>query len=349
MTEDQKLEILEIGHQYESLLGKRRIYNLLGISLRTAQRWQKQEKLKDKRSGSKREVKNKLSEEEKKQIIEICNSPEFRSLPASQIVPILADDDKYIASESSFYRVLKEEKQLEKRGRSSSPRTVEKPIGFTATGPNQVWSWDITYIKSAIKGQFYKLYMIIDIFSRKIVSWELHNEENSELASELVKKACLREEIFLFDKPVLHSDNGSPMKGATMLATLHALGIIPSFSRPSVSNDNPYSESLFRTLKYIPSYPSKPFQNITEAREWLLKFVHWYNNRHRHSGIAFVTPAQKHSGEDIVILEKRKVVYENARKLHPERWSGKIRNWNPIIEVKLNPSNEGKEQKLKVA
>jgi len=353
IAEELKKTIIETGIIYEKILGKSRIYNMLGTSLRTVQRWknqiENQGNLSDMRSGSKRKVANKLSEEEKKQILEVCNFPEFRSLPVSQIVPILADRGQYIGSESSMHRVLREARQHEFRGRTAPPRVVEKPKGFTAEGPNQVWTWDITFMKSLIKGHFYKLYLIMDIFSRKIISWEIHEEENSELASELITKACLREGLALSEKPVLHSDNGSPMKGATMLATLQGLGIMPSFSRPSVSNDNPFSESLFKTLKYIPFYPSKPFGSITEAREWMLRFADWYNNRHHHSGINFVTPSQKHSGEDIAILENRKSVYEEAKKQHPERWSRHTRNWEPVREVKLNPSNEEKEQMKKAA
>jgi len=130
------------------------------------------------------------------------------------------------------------------------------------------------------------------------------------------------------------------MKGATMLATLQQLGVTPSFSRPSVSNDNPYSESLFRTLKYRPEYPEKPFVNLPAARAWVLIFVDWYNNKHLHSSIKFVTPAQRHRGEDIDILSKRKAVYRGAKSKNPKRWSGEIRNWEPVKEVYLNPEKQ---------
>ncbi len=147
---------------------------------------------------------------------------------------------------------------------------------------------------------------------------------------------------------MLHSDNGSPMKGATMLATLQKLGVVPSFSRPSVSDDNPYSESLFRTLKYGPSYPNQPFQSLESAREWLHEFVQWYNQQHRHSAIHFVTPNQRHEGKDHAILEQRKEVYAAARTRNPARWSGAIRNWDRIENVWLNPPKaiRAKEQKL---
>jgi putative transposase len=312
---------------------------ILGISERTLQRWQKQtpSAKEDQRSHTQREPANKLSTEEKQEIINICNSESYKSLSPCQIVPTLLDNGFYIASESSFYRVLHEHGQLTHRGKRQVSKR-NKPKGYTATGPNQVWTWDITYLPAAIKGVFYYLYMITDIYSRKVVAWEVHDNQSDELASQLMKRAYLSEGVS-GKEIVLHSDNGSPMKGATMLSTLQHLGVIPSFSRPSVSNDNPYSEALFKTLKYTPIYPSKPFDTINVARTWVLKFVRWYNNHHRHSGIKFVTPNDRHTGADKMILEKRKRIYLEARKRTPERWSGNIRNWDLIKEVTLNPEH----------
>lgn len=167
---------------------------------------------------------------------------------------------------------------MHRRGRAQPPRKVAKPKAYRATRPNQTWSWDITFLAAsvAVVGRFYRLYMMMDIYSRKIVAWEVHERETAKHASALIRKACLAEGV-REKELVLHADNGSPMKGATMLATLQNLGVIPSFSRPSVSDDNPYSESLFRTLKYTPAYPSKPFTSLGAAREWVHTFVHWYN------------------------------------------------------------------------
>lgn len=137
---------------------------------------------------------------------------------------------------------------------------------------------------------------------------------------------------------ILHSDNGNPMKGASMLAMMQDLGVARSLSRPAVSNDNPYSESQFRTLKCHPTYPRKPFADLTQARDWVEKFVRWYNEEHRHSGIRFVTPAQRHAGLDVQILKNRKQVYAAARLCNPRRWSAGIRNWDRIDKVHLNPS-----------
>lgn len=317
----------------------------IGINARTYQRWTREGGVKtDGRPEAKRKTpRNKLSEEERAQILEICNHEEYASLPPSQIVPALADRGVYIGSESSFYRVLRDAKQVQHRGKAQAPRKVAKPKEHRADGPNQVWSWDITYLASTVLGLFFRLYMVMDIYSRKIVCWEVHETESAEHAATLIEKACWAEHIRQ-DGLVLHSDNGSPMKGATMLAKLQKLGIMPSFSRPSVSNDNPYSESLFGTLKYTPAYPAKPFESLEEARAWVYQFVQWYNREHRHSGLKFVTPDERHRGNDATILERRKAVYEEAKRKHPERWSGSTRNWEPEGTIWLNPSDSDVEK-----
>lgn len=252
----------------------------------------------------------------------------------NQIVPALADQDTYVASESSFYRVLRQADQLVHRGKAKRP-AHSRPEPLTADAPNQVWSWDITYMATTVKGLFFYLYMIMDVYSRKIVGWEIFDTESAEHASTLFRKTHLREGI-AGDALVLHSDNGSPMKGATMLATLQKLGVIPSFSRPSISNDNAFSEALFKTLKYHPGFPEKPFEKIETARKWVDGFQHWYNEVHHHSALKFVTPGQRHRGEDGAILTHRQTVYESARAQNPERWSGKIRNWTQVGSVGLN-------------
>jgi len=225
------------------------------------------------------------------------------------------------------------------RGRTASPVATKRPLPYRANGPNQVWSWDITYLASDVKDTFFYLYLFMDIYSRKIVGWEVYENESSEQAADVLRKTRLSEALAAKRAVVLHSDNGSPMKGATLLATLQKLGMVPSFSRPSVSNDNPFSESLFKTLKYAPSYPSKPFRSVEEARCRVKGFADGYNESHHHSGLKFVTPAQRHNREDVAILKYRKAVYEAAKKQHPERWSGATRNWNHEAEVMLNPVN----------
>ena len=203
-------------------------------------------------------------------------------------------------------------------------------------GANQVWSWDITYLRASVRGTFYYLYLYLDVWSRKIVGWEVHPEESMDHGSALVARVASKQGIDP-EQLVLHSDNGSPMKGATMKATLDALGITASYSRPRVSDDNPYSESLFRTLKYRPEYPREPSQDIAQARAWVAAFVDWYNLEHRHSAINYVTPEERHAGEHLALLKHRTAVYEAARTRHPKRWTSATRPWNPLKEVHLNP------------
>ena len=345
-TPDRTRAVALIDEAIKAGASTNRACEQMQISLRTYQRWTNKEgriRADGRPQAERREPANKLSVQEKQQILETCNREEYSSLPPSQIVPALADQGTYIASESSFYRVLREADQLHRRGKAQAPRAVSKPTGYKASAPNRVWSWDITYLATTIAGMFFRLYLVMDIYSRKIVGWEVHENETAEHASRLIRKACLAEGISEHGL-VLHADNGSPMKGATMLATLQRLGVVPSFSRPSVSNDNPYSESLFGTMKYTPAFPSKPFESLTAARDWVHGFVHWYNEEHRHSGIQFLTPAERHRREDHAILAKRKDLYEAAKERNPQRWSGPTRNWEPVGEVWLNPENSDAHQ-----
>lgn len=306
----------------------------LGISPRTAQRWRATGGGEDRRRGPKSAPKNALSPEERAHVLEVMNSPAFRDLPPSQIVPRLADTGKYIASESTMYRTLRAAGQLAHRERSR-PRKPRPVPRLVADGPNQVFSWDITYLKTSVRGEFFYLYLIVDIWSRKIIGAEVHDCESDDLAAALFKKVCKRERLDPAGV-VLHADNGPAMKGSTMLATLQALGVVASFSRPSVSNDNPFSEALFKTMKYRPEYPGHPFASLEEARSWVKSFVAWYNTEHRHSGIRFVTPAERHAGAAKTILARRKQVYASARKRHPERWTGATRCWEDIDVVSIN-------------
>lgn len=307
---------------------------LLGLDIRTIQRWRKESSLKDKRCGPIAEPANKLTDAERAHIIGVVNLPEYRNQPPSQIVPNLADKGDYIGSESTIYRVLHAEKMVQHRS-AARPKAHRKPDELCAIKPNQIWSWDITYLPGDIRGKYFYLYLFMDIFSRKIVGFNVFNEQSAEHAAYVVSGAYAAENLHEGDI-ILHSDNGGPMKGSTMLATLQMLGIVPSFSRPSVSDDNPFSESLFKTLKYCPQYPGKPFASEEEALVWVIKFVAWYNNIHQHSGINFVTPNARHQGLDKKILSNRTAVYEDARQKNPNRWAKQVRNWVPVDEVYLN-------------
>ncbi len=306
---------------------------VLGLTVRTLERWGDADD--DGRHGPNTVPANKLSDTERKKLIAIATSVEFRDRSPSQIVPRLADRGEYVASESTFYRVLRDEDMQHHRGRSRP--SVSRPHEHVAGGPWQIASWDITYLRSLVRGQFFYLYLVEDVWSRKIVGWEVYDVECNELAAALVERIRRENPGVDLRGWVLHSDNGGPMKGATMLATLQRLGVVPSFSRPSVSDDNPYVESLFRTLKYCPEYPSAGFASVEQARLWVAKFVAWYNHEHQHSGIGFVTPAARHAGDDVAILAARRDTYARARARHPERWSRHTRAWKRPETVTLNP------------
>ncbi|WP_425357176.1 IS3 family transposase [Vibrio tritonius] len=311
------------------------------IDLRTYRRWYQQGEVQsDKRKTCARpRPANQLSQQEHEAIIDVCNRPEYASLPPTQIVPSLLDKGEYIASESSFYRVLNAHDQLHHRGRQRRRQPHAKPRSYKATGPNQVYTWDITYLPSKVKGQHYYLYVIEDIYSRKIVGYDVYERECGELASQLLQRTLIREQCF--NQPiVLHSDNGAPMKSLTFKAKMEELGIISSYSRPRVSDDNPYIESLFRTVKYVPTWPTKGFEHLKSSRSWVETFVSWYNTEHKHSQLNYVTPSQRHNGKDKAILAHRAEVLLAAKQRHPERWSRDIRNCKPVGEVYLNPEKE---------
>lgn len=326
------LELLDEAVAAGARLGK--ACELVNLSVRTVERWRNDD-VGDGRAGPLTPPAHKLTEAERQAVLDTANSAEFRDKSPRQIVPTLADRGQYIASESTFYRVLHEEGQMQHRERAR-PKTSSKPKEHVARAPNQVWCWDITYLRSSVRGAFFYLYLIVDIYSRKIVGWWVATEESMDIAADFIEQTT-REERVPADALVLHADNGGPMKGSTMLATLHRLGVLASFSRPRVSDDNPYAEALFRTLKYRPGYPRKPFESIDAARAWVAGFVAWYNTEHLHSAIRYVTPDERHQRLDTTILAQRHHVYQAAFARAPRRWTKQTRNWTPIGSVALNP------------
>ena len=312
---------------------------LIGLAARTVQRWLLPQHDCDGRAADRRAYTwpaNKLSDAERSAALGVLNSAQFKDLPPSQIVPRLADKGQYVASESTLYRLLHQAGQMAHRRIERPPQKRSKPRALVATQPDQIYCWDITYLPSQLRGAYFYLYLFVDIFSRKIVGWQVFDCESAELAAGLLQDICLRLGISPGQLTV-HSDNGGPMKGETMLATMQRLGVAQTRSRPAVSNDNPYSESLFKTLKYRPELPLKPFEDLLQARRWVTELVHWYNDEHRHSAIKFVTPAQRHAGADCALLDARTKVYEQARKSNPLRWSKQTRNWHFVHSVHLNP------------
>jgi transposase InsO family protein len=317
---------------------------IVGISVRTLQRWQAIDGAirRDGRPDAVRPIPaHALTDAEREKLLAVANEPRFADMPPARIVPMLADEGVYLASESTFSRVLKAHGQMTRRGRAKPPKTIRPPTTHIATGPRQVWCWDMTYLPAQVTGQWFFLYLILDLYSRKIVGWEVHADDHSDHAAHLVRRTALAEGIAaLGEKPVLHGDNGSTLKATTVLAMLHWLGVKPSYSRPRVSDDNAFVESLFRNAKYRPQFPAKGFADINDARAWAADFVRWYNHDHRHSGIRYVSPAQRHAGEDHAILATRHEVYLRAKEQNPARWSGPTRNWSPVGTVTLNPERD---------
>ena len=315
-----------------------------GIDLRTLQRWKVSNGLiaGDGRPQAVHPVPaHALSPAERAEVLRVANEPRFADVPPARIVPKLADEGVYLASESTFGRVLREHGQNVHRGRAKSPRKSRPPTTHIASGPREVWCWDMTYLPAVVMGRWFYLYLILDLYSRKIVGWEVHAQDDSNHASHLVRRTALAEGIAaLTTKPVLHGDNGATLKATTVLAMLHWLGVKPSYSRPRVSDDNAFSESLFRTAKYRPEFPAKGFETLEDARTWAADFVRWYNVEHHHSGIRYVSPAERHDGRDHAILAARHVLYLKARERNPARWSGDTRNWMPIGAVTLNPERD---------
>jgi transposase InsO family protein len=266
----------------------------------------------------------------------VINSTEFMDLPVCQIVPRLADQGIYLCSESSMYRIMRKRVLLKHRFRSTPPKRLKVDLKYIAKRPNEIWAWDITLLRSPIRGRYFFLYLVEDIYSRKAIGWRVEDRESDFISSQLIQ-ACLTAENVQGSQIRLHADNGGAMKGSIILATLQRLGVIPSFSRPKVSNDNSQIEALFRTVKYRPEYPYRPFKDLAEARDWMESFFTWYNGHHLHSRLNYVTPNDRHRGLDKLILANRLSVYRKAKLKNPSRWSGTIRNWEKETLAALNP------------
>lgn len=342
--EDRQTMALHIDEAHAAGARLEPACELVGIDLRTLQRWKASDGLVqgDKRPEAVHQrPAHALSEAERAEILRLANEPRFAEVPPARIVPMLADEGVYVASESSFHRVLRAEGQSGHRGRARAPQKSRPPTTHIATAPAQVWCWDMTFLPATVVGRWFYLYLILDLYSRKIVGWEVHEADSADHAAHLVRRTALAEGIHAaLEKPVLHGDNGSTLKATTVLAMLNWLGIEPSYSRPRVSDDNAYAEALFRTAKYRPEFPVGGFTDIEEARLWAAQFVHWYNVEHRHSGIGYVTPAQRHAGEDHALLAARHEVYTRAKDRNPRRWSRQTRDWTPVGAVALNPERE---------
>jgi transposase InsO family protein len=309
------------------------------LSVATFYRWKKEPE--DRRKGSRRSPSHKLSEEERQEILDISCSDEFKDSNPYEIVAILLERGTYIASARTFYRVLKAEGKLQHRSNRKAPQRRTKPPERKATGPDQVYTWDITYLPTRVRGMFFYAYIIMDVWTREIVGWAIHTAESEEYARQLFLQIKRRKNL----KGVyLHSDNGNPMKASSFSVWLISLGMILSYSRPLVKNDNPFSEALFGTLKRSAGFP-RAFASIEAAREWLASFAVWYNNSHRHSGIGYVTPVQRRTGESTKLFEKRNDTLDRAWKEKPERFPKKgPKYWKEKRVVYLNHSQYEENQ-----
>ena len=322
---------------------------LAGIDPRTLQRWQRGGGLwhGDRRSETHRPApSHALTAAERARIIEGANEPRFAETPPARIVPVLADEGTSIASESSLHRVLRAAGQINRRARARPPRPSRPPSTHVATAPGQVWCWDVSFLPAQVQGRWFYLSLILlslilDLFSRKVVGFEVDETDSADHASDLARRRALAEGVHATcSKPVLHGDKGATLKATPVLAMLAWLGITPSYSRPRLSDDNPFIEALFGTAKYRPAFPPKGFVDRGAARQWAADFVHWYNHEHRHSGIRSVTPAPRHAGQDRALLARRHALDQQAGQGNPRRWSRHTRNWTPLEAVTLNPERD---------
>ena len=318
------MEILQfIADAKEQKVSERTTCMYLGITPRTIQSWRKQG-LVDRRKGSARHVEHRLSGKEVQYFYDIANSQRFQDKTAEQIVAILAAEGTYIASVSTLYRILRKRKALEHRQKSKKARKSQPAEIYAVTAPNQVFSWDITWLKTEVRGMFKYAYNIIDLFDRSLVGWTIEDNESDEHAARLFRRIIRDLDVV---PQIVHGDNGHPMRGATLGAFLDKLLVSRSYSRPRCSNDNAFIESWHKTLKYTVGYP-KTFSSLDHARGWYANFVQWYNTEHLHSGIGYVTPHQKRSGQSEAIYAKRNKCIQEARERNPLRWrQGKVRSY----------------------
>jgi transposase InsO family protein len=342
--EDRRSLALDIDNARAAGARQARACVVAGLDRRTLQRWRARDGLVigDGRPEARRPPpSHALTPAERAEVLRVANETRFAAMPPARIVPQLADEGIYLASESSFARILREQGQNVHRGRAKPPRALRPPSTHVATGPGQVWCWDMTFLSTQVQGRWFYLYLILDLYSRKIVGFTVHDTDSADHAAHLARRTALAEGVHGMPVgPVLHGDNGATMKATTVLAMLHWLGIATSYSRPRVSDDNAFVEALFRTAKYRPEFPVKGFADLGAAQRWAAGFVSWYNHEHRHSGIRYVTPAERHVGRDQAILAGRHALYQRARTSNPARWSGSTRNWTPIGPVTLNPESD---------
>ncbi len=299
---------------------------MIGLNRKTIHSWRR-EGLQDHRKGSARFVPHRLKDTEEEAILAICNSEKYCDMPPAMIVALLAQENTYIASESTFYRVMRKKQLLAHRQKSKAPRKGKQPDRIEVTGPNQVWAWDITWLKTDVKGLFHYAYTIIDLYDRSIVGWTIEDQESDHHAHKLFSRIIRDMKVI---PEIVHADNGNSMRGMTLAAFLDSLFISRSYSRPRVSNDNAFIESWHKTLKYSIGYPDF-FPTIENARTWYANFINWYNTAHLHSALGYVTPKQHRSGESEKLYAMRNETLLLAYLANPDRWrNGKVKEYGSL-------------------
>jgi len=278
---------------------------------------------------------NALSPTERAIVRETLNSERFMELSPRQVYAALLDEGRYLCHWRTMYRVLSAHDEVCERRRIRQHPVYKKPE-LLATAPNQVWSWDITHLRGPVKWSGYKLYTVLDIFSRYVVGWMIAEVESSALARQLIAESTRKQGIQP-DQLTLHADNGSPMTGKPLSQLLIDLGITRSHSRPHTSDDNPFSEAQFKTMKYRPDFPDR-FDSLRHSRQWARRFFDWYNHDHYHSGLNLLTPASVHYGEATAIQQQRQAVLAAAYATNPVRFSaGSPRVKGAPTTVWINP------------
>ena len=299
-----------------AVVGSAKACNGLGLSRATVARQRRPKVL----GTATRVPPLKLSDGERQVVLDELTSERFVDRAPHQVYATLLDEDVYLCSIRTMYRVLASERAVRERRAQRTHPVYARPE-LLAEAPGQLWSWDITKLKTSVKWTYLYLYVVLDVYSRYVVGWLLSTKESAALARELVEQSALREAVPP-DQLILHADRGAPMRSKTLAEKLVDLGIEPSFSRPRQSNDNPFSESFFKTTKFAPDFPDV-FENTGHARDVLTPFFEHYNHEHRHTGIGLMTPAAVHRGEASRITTARSITLGAAFERNPQRFKGK--------------------------
>ncbi len=324
-------------------VGTRRACEALQLPRATFYRLRSDSKPRRVRSDRKRSHRA-LSDSERRQVLTVLHEPRFVDCSPWHVHAALLDEGKCLCSPRTMYRILEQNQGVRERRNQLRHPEYKKPE-LLATGPNQVWSWDITKLRAAVKWRYYHLYVVLDIFSRYAVAWMLAYRESGELAARLFQEAHERQGVAP-GQVMVHADRGTAAKSKTLSQMFTDLGVDPSFNRPHVSNDNPYSEAQFKTMKYMPEYPNR-FGSYEDALSFCRRFFIWYNQEHRHSGIAYLTPSVVHHGESDRVLERRQRTLDFAYELHPERFvRGRPRHQSLPQAVWINPPEDRARKEL---